>query len=147
MKKVFLLFVVAGFLSFPALSSSYGPYSLIAPTAVDGDTIRADVLIWPGQIADAAIRIVGVDTPELTGAKCDAEKAKAVAARDFVNAWLSSHHPITINTVRPDKYSGRVDAVVLGRNGELLAADLIKAGHGRPYRGGARQPWCPQESK
>lgn len=131
------------FFSFPAYSSSYGPFYLIAPTATDGDTIKADVQVWPSLTVDAAIRVIGVDTPEISQAKCPEEKAAGIAARDFTNVWISAHVPLVINTVRPDKYSGRYDAVVVGNNGDNLAADLIKSGHGRSYRGGARQSWCP----
>lgn len=138
----YLFLVITIFLSSGSWGASYGPYSLIAPVAIDGDTIRADVMIWPGFIADTAIRVVGVDTPEIEQAKCAAEKERGIAARNFVNTWLVTRMPITINTVLLDKYAGRVDAVVLGANGELLAADIIKSGHGRPYNGGARQSWC-----
>lgn len=142
MKKL-LLFAWLGFLSSPAFASSFGPYSLIAPAAVDGDTINADVQVWPGLIVDTSIRVIGVDTPEVRGAKCPEEKEAAITAKSFTEAWLRAYQPVTINTVRMDKYSGRYDAVVLGRNGENLAAALIKAGHGRSYRGGTRQSWCP----
>lgn len=139
----YLFLVFALFLSSGSWGASYGPYSLIAPIAIDGDTIRADVMIWPGLVADVAIRVIGVDTPEVEQSKCTEEKERGIAARNFTSTWLATRMPITINTVRLDKYAGRVDAVVLGPNGELLAADLIKSGHGRPYNGGARQSWCP----
>lgn len=139
--RLFLL-LVAFFLSYQPYSFSYGPYSLTAPTAIDGDTIRADVRVWPGLIADVSIRVIGVDTPEVEQSKCADEKGRGIAARNFTNTWLATRSPVVINTVRLDKYAGRVDAVVLGANGELLSAALIKSGHGRPYNGGARQPWC-----
>ena len=129
--------------AFAAGPWGYGPYTIAAPIAIDGDTLRADVLIWPTLTADVAIRVIGVDTPEISQPKCDAEKTSGLAAKEFTNNWLSIHLPITINTVKLDAYSGRVDAVVIGNNGELLSADLIKAGHGRAYGGGKRQSWCP----
>lgn len=139
----FLFVVLALFLSSASWGASYGPYSLIAPIAIDGDTIRADVMIWPGIMTDVAIRVVGVDTPEIEQAKCALEKERGIAARNFVNTWLATRMPITINTVRLDKYAGRVDAVVLGANSEWLAAAILQSGHGRPYNGGSRQSWCP----
>lgn len=131
-------------------AANYGPFNLIAPTAIDGDTIRGDVPVWPGINADASIRVIGVDTPELTSAGCvtkdenDAIKAAAVAARAFTEAWINRNSPIVIGNVNPDAYSGRYDAVVTGSGGERLSAALIQAGHGRLYNGGKRQSWCKQ---
>ena len=147
MKK--LLFVIlCCFLSPSSYAVSYGPYSLIAPTAIDGDTLRADVPVWPMVSVDASIRVIGVDTPELTSAGCatkeenDAIKAAALAAKAFTESWINRNSPIVIGNVKPDAYSGRYDAVVTGAGGERLSDALIQSGHGRKYNGGKRQTWC-----
>lgn len=127
---------------FPARAAFYGPYTLVAPIAIDGDTLRADVAIWPDTIVDVAIRVIGVDTPELrTSSACERELAQK--AKAFADAWIQAHGPLTIDAVKPDKYAGRIDAVVTGRDGSTLAAALIATGHGRAYNGGAREGWCP----
>jgi len=136
-------------------SAEYGPYVLTAPIATDGDTIRADVVIWPSLSVDAAIRVAGVDTPEMrTKAACDkrasvaerdgclCEMVLAQKAKDFTDKWVLDQQPLTASQIRPDKYAGRYDAIITGRTGELLAGALIAAKVGRPYSGGARQPWC-----
>jgi len=140
-RTVHLLLILLG-LVFPAQAAFYGPYTLTAPVAIDGDTLRADVEIWPGTVVDASIRVIGVDTPELRTA-CAGERALAQKAKAFTDAWIQANAPITISSVKPDKYAGRFDAIVTGRTGGSLAGDLIAQGHGRPYGGGARQPWCP----
>lgn len=141
-----ILVVAFCFLSFPLQAGYSGPYSLIAPMAVDGDTIKADVPVWPGVNIDARIRVIGVDTPELAPAGCatPAENAaiRAAAAREFVNAWLNRNSPAVIGSVKQDTYSGRYDAVVTGSGGERLSTALIQSGHGRKYNGGKRQTWC-----
>lgn len=137
--RVILLAAFAAFFSSPSWSGYSGPYALIAPIAVDGDTIRADVPVWPGVSIDASIRVTGVDTPEMNVA---CEKERAVAAKAFTDSWINRNSPVVISGVKPDKYSGRYDAVVIGAGGERLAAALIQAGLGRVYNGGARQPWC-----
>lgn len=136
-----LFLLVVCFLSSPSWSAFYGPYTLIAPIAVDGDTINADVTIWPDITVDAGIRVRGVDTPEIRGST-GCERDLAVKAKAFTDLWLITNQPISISSVAPDKYSGRYDAVVTGLGGAVLAADLINAGHGVPYSGGARKPWC-----
>lgn len=147
MKK--LLFVVLTcFFSLPLPAFSYGPYSLIAPIAIDGDTIRAEVPVWPSIGVDASIRVIGVDSPELTSPGCatqaenDAIRAAGRAAKVFTDSWLSRNTPIVITGVKMDAYAGRYDAVVLGSDGEKLADALIKSGHGRKYNGGKRATWC-----
>ncbi len=127
----------------PTYSAEYGPYTLLAPIATDGDTIRAEVLIWPQHGVDTAIRVSGVDTPEIGTAKCAGERAAGLAAKAFTETWLAGHQPLTINRVKADAYPGRFDAVVAGRDGSLLAGALIAAGHGRPYTRGRRLSWCP----
>jgi len=136
-------------------SAGFGPYGLTAPIATDGDTIRADVAIWPSLSVDAAIRVAGVDTPEMrTKAACDkrasvaerdgclCEMVLAQKAKDFADNWIRKNHPLTVNQIKPDKFAGRYDAAVTGSTGDSLAGALIAAGVGRPYSGGARQPWC-----
>lgn len=131
---------MAAFFSLSASAAYSGPYVLLAPVAVDGDTLRADVPIWPGVMADdVSIRVIGVDTPEINIA---CERDRALAAKAFTDAWLVRNRPVVIGSVKPDKFGGRFDAIVTGAGGERLSAALIKAGHGRVYNGGARQPWC-----
>lgn len=134
--------LVACFFSGISSAASFGPYAIAAPIAVDGDTVRADILIFPNLTADEAIRVRGVDTPEIEQPKCAAEKVQGLKAKTFTDDWLLANAPITVNDVKPDKFGSRVDAIVIGKNGSSLADALIKAGLGRPYNGGARQPWC-----
>lgn len=141
-ERFILMAAFTAFFSSAVYAAYYGPYGLVAPIAVDGDTIRADVPVWPGVGIDAAIRVIGVDTPEMTGAKCPEEKAAALKAKAFTDAWLIAHRPIVIGNVIADKYSGRYDAIVTGKDGERLSDALIQAGLGRVYNGGARQSWC-----
>src|SRR4030066_360687 len=119
------LFAVLFFVCTPVLAAQFGPYMLIAPIAIDGDTIRADVPIWPGVSIDASIRVIGVDTPE-TNIAC--EKARALAAKAFTEAWINRNSPVVISSVKPDKFGGRYVAVVTGAGGERLSAALIQSG-------------------
>ena len=105
---------------------------------VDGDTIDVDAP--DGEYEHTRIRLWGVDTPE-TNIAC--EKARALAAKAFTEAWINRNSPVVISSVKPDKFGGRYVAVVTGAGGERLSAALIQSGHGRVYNGGARQSWCP----
>ena len=116
-----------------------GAYLALVLLVTDGDTFRARVEIWPGIETVTAVRIRGIDTPELRG-KCQAEKDKAIAARERLRALLAAG-PVQLFHVEPDKYSGRVDATVTV-NGRELGQVLVSEGLARPYTGGTRQGWC-----
>jgi len=117
-----------------------GTWLALVLLVTDGDTFRARVEVWPGIDAVTAVRIRGIDTPELRG-KCASEKEQAVAARERLRALLAAG-PVQLLHVEHDKYAGRVDADV-SVNGKSVAAVLIAEGLARPYTGGARQGWCP----
>lgn len=129
-------------------AESPGSYTISAPAAVDGDTIKGEVVLWrfPRMTISLPVRVSGIDTPELKGngqrviPAC--EKSLAKAAMAFTSQWLDNNQPVTISNIAQDKYGPRVEAIVSGSNGNLLAGALLAAGHARPYNGGARQPWC-----
>ena len=56
-----------------------GPFLALVLSVTDGDTFRARVEVWPGMEVQTAVRILGIDTPELHG-KCQEEKDAAVRA-------------------------------------------------------------------
>ena len=116
-----------------------GAYLALVLLVTDGDTFRARVEIWPGIETVTAVRLRGIDTPELRG-KCQAEKDKAIAARERLRTLLAAG-PVQLSQVEPDKFAGRVDATVTV-NGRELGQVLVLEGLARPYAGGTRQGWC-----
>lgn len=105
----------------------------------DGDTMTVDAHPWPGLTIRTAVRLVGIDTPEING-KCSDERNLAQAAKAALTTLAGTS--VLLVGVQPDKYGGRVDARVMGADGRDLAAAMIAAGHGRPYDGGRRAGWC-----
>lgn len=105
----------------------------------DGDTCR---FLLPARALPPtveAVRLLGVDTPELPG-RCPAEQAAALAARDFLLDLLRRAERIEILPAGRDHF-GRLLARVLADGADAGAA-LIAAGLARPYAGGRRKPWC-----
>lgn len=123
-----------------------GPVTARVVRVVDGDTIQVAVRIWLGQEVTTAVRVIGVDTPELKG-KCAAEREKAQAAKAFVENLLPAGATVLLIDVRHDKYGDRVLAKVGFKDGAYLADALIGARLARAYAGDRRQPWCPEEPK
>jgi endonuclease YncB( thermonuclease family) len=104
----------------------------------DGDTFKARVQVWDGVEVVTAVRLRGIDTPEIKG-KCASEKAAALRAKARLAELLTGS--VQLLFVEPDKFAGRVDADVIV-DGRPIAAVLVAEGLARPYAGGARQSWC-----
>lgn len=120
-----------------------GPVAAKVVKVYDGDTFTVEAYPWPGITAKASVRVNGVDTPEIRG-KCEEEKQKAIAAREFVK-WLILGEVVFLQNVKYGKYAGRVVADVKLEGGANLADKIIGQGLGREYHGGAREGWCPVE--
>ena len=116
-----------------------GTFLALLISVTDGDTFKARVPVWDGVEIVTAVRLAGIDTPELKG-KCVAEKALALKAKARLAELLTGS--ITISEVKPDKFAGRVDAIVTA-NGQEVAGVLVAEGLARQYTGGARGSWCP----
>jgi endonuclease YncB( thermonuclease family) len=107
---------------------------------IDGDTFEARVAVWPGIEIKTKVRLRGIDAPELH-ARCDDEWVRAQAARAALEKILAQGG-VTIAQVGPDKYAGRIDAVVSTRNTADVSAALLSGGWARSYSGGRRGSWC-----
>lgn len=118
-----------------------GPVSAQVTRVIDGDTFEASAAIWLGESIDVHVRIAGIDAPELH-ARCDDERVKAEAARDFLTHRIEGGE-VRLTAVHYDKYGGRVDADVADAHGDVGAA-MLKAGLARPYHGERRSGWCSQ---
>ncbi|MBF0353887.1 MAG: thermonuclease family protein [Alphaproteobacteria bacterium] len=117
-----------------------GPIPAQVVRVVDGDTLMVRAHIWLGQEVETLVRLEGTDTPELK-ARCEQEREKALAARDFLVARVDGKL-VQLHDILTDKYGGRVRAQVLDASGADLSVELIKQGLARRYDGGQRQSWC-----
>lgn len=106
---------------------------------IDGDTFRAQIPVWEGLTVTTLVRLDGIDAPEIRG-KCKEEKDKAAQAKEALTKFLRGE-VITLHSVQPDKYSGRVVADVRV-NFQSVATQMIDRGLARKYTGGERQGWC-----
>lgn len=108
-------------------------YTLKGFSAVDGDTLKADIDLGFGVIlAGKKIRLEHVNCPEKN-------TPEGVAAKTFTTDWLykdGANVVINVKNHREDKY-GRILGTVVS-NGQSLADALKLAGHGVDYEGGKR---------
>lgn len=105
----------------------------------DGDTCR----FVPSSGGVLVVRIMGIDAPEIDkGARCSAEQALAVKARDRLLDLLRAAKEITLDRHGQDRYQ-RTLAYVLA-DGKDVGKVLVAEGLARPYNGkGKRIGWCP----
>ena len=139
--KLLPIFVVLALSISANAKPQYGSLSVSKVNSVyDGDTFRVDIDVLPPIIGkNIAIRVNGVDTPEIRG-KCEYEKKLALKARDFVRAKLANAKEIKLTNLQRGKYF-RVVANVLV-DGVSLERGLLDNELAYSYDGGKKLKWC-----
>lgn len=135
-KKVLLLLL---FITFTAHSQDVVSVSRVI-SVYDGDTFRVDI----DELSDIvgkniAIRILGIDTPEIRG-QCEKEKQLAIKARDFTHYYLNNASSIRLSNLKRDKYFRLLADVYI--DGESLAAALLVNNLAVRYSGNKKSNWC-----
>lgn len=146
MKRIICAMLFLGSLSGLAQAESlkdkvYGNVVVDEVTSIyDADTFRVNIKSWPDVVGyRMAIRVNGVDAPEIRG-KCQTEKDAAMIAKQFTVSALRGAKKIELNNIRRGKFFRLIaDVYVDGRN---LADMMIGEGIARPYHGGTRLGWC-----
>lgn len=117
-----------------------GPVEARVLRIIDGDTFLAEAQVWPGHNVRTAVRIRGIDAPEMRS-RCPAEKKAARRSRAIL-ARLIGEGPVMISAIGGAKYYGRVLADVTDANGRPVAPIMLGLGVARPYHGGKREAFC-----
>jgi len=144
MKRILTLFLII-VITLDAASvneKNFGSVVIDEVTSVyDGDTFRATIRQWPPLVGERmAIRINGIDTPEMKG-RCKAEKTLALKAKQQTVAMLRSAKVIELRNVKRGKYF-RIVADVYA-DGKNVGRSLVGSGLAVPYDGGTKtKDWC-----
>ena len=133
-----LTFLISGSTTVSA-KPKFGDYEgAIYVRNYDGDTITFNLPnLHPIIGKKIAIRVNGIDTPEIRG-KCDKEKYNAEQAKGMVEEFLKDAEHIDLKNMGRGKYF-RIVADVYA-DGENLAEALIDAGMAVRYNGGKKIP-------
>ncbi len=125
----------------PAAADPFpGPVAAQVLRVLDGDTFVAEALVWPGHSVRVAVRIRGIDAPEMRS-RCAAEKAAAREARAALAGLLGDvgqHAPVIF---RAADIAHR-HAAVADAEGRAVGPALLRLGLARPYDGGRRDAFC-----
>ena len=141
MKKL-LLFCICFLGVFTAQAApEYGTVIVSKVISVyDGDTFRVDINSLPPIVGkNIAIRLNGVDTPEIRG-KCQYEKDLALKARDFVRNKLANAKEIKLTKLQRGKYFRVVADVMI--DGVSLEKELLENKLAYKYTCGKKSSWC-----
>ncbi len=139
--KLFLSIFIATLTFSTQAAPQYGTVTVSKVISVyDGDTFRVNIASLPPIVGkNIAIRLNGVDTPEIRG-KCQYEKNLALEARDFVRGKLANAKEIKLTNLQRGKYF-RVVANVLV-DGVSLEQELLDNELAYGYDGGKKLDWC-----
>jgi micrococcal nuclease len=116
-----------------------GPVQASVLRVIDGDTFEARAEIWPDIEVTVAVRLAGIDAPELHAA-CPRERELAAAAQALLARELLAAGDVLLAHVAHDKYAGRVLAEVRLADGRSAALLLLGAKLAAPY--GQAHDWC-----
>lgn len=125
---------------FMSNSDSLYHYRAKVLSVYDGDTVTLMIDMGLKHFARVKVRLIGIDTPEIR-TRDKAEKALGLAARDYLSDRILDKDVI-VHTVEKGKFGRWLGRLWLPDDGEQLGESLneemIRAGHAKPYNGGAR---------
>ena len=139
--RVFIFSIVLLFAS-SVYAKSFGDYEgAIYLRNYDGDTITFNLPdLHPIVGEKIAIRVNGIDTPEIRG-NCAKEKYDAKQAKQMVADILKEAETITLRNMKRGKYFRIAADIII--DGESLGDILLEAGVAVHYNGGKKtHKWC-----
>ena len=90
----------------------------------------------------AKIRLLELDTPEISKPKCEAELELGLEARDYLNNLIANASSVEIKTDYEKDYFGRTLAHLI-IDGEDASAKIRSNNLGVIYEKGNKKDWCP----
>ena len=102
----------------------------------DGDTCYVTV-----DGANTKIRLLELDTPEISKPKCEAELELGLIARDYLNNLIAKAATIEFKTDYEEDYFGRILAHLI-IDGEDVSAKIVNNNVGVVYDRNNKKDWC-----
>ena len=91
----------------------------------------------------AKIRLLELDTPEISKPKCEAELELGLEARDYLNNLITNASIVEINTDYEKDYYGRTLAYLI-IDGEDVSSMIVRNNLGVKYDTDNKMNWCLQ---
>lgn len=116
-----------------------GPVPAEIVRILDGDTVLVLAMPWPDQHVRVAVRLRGIDAPEMK-AKCPREREAAALAQAALTELAGASGEVALYNVSGGKYFGRVLADMVTPAGIHIGPALMERGLVAAYDGGKRKP-------
>ncbi len=91
--------------------------------------------------ANTKIRLLELDTPEISKPKCEAELELGLKARDYLNNLIANASSIKFKTDYTQDYFGRILAYLI-IDGEDVSAKIVRNNLGVVYERNNKPDWC-----
>ena len=104
----------------------------------DGDTCYVTV-----DGTNTKIRLLELDTPEISKPKCEQELEWGLRARDFINNRIENAQTIEFKTNFELDWFGRTLSYLI-IDGEDISAELVRNNLGVVYKKGIKVDWCQE---
>ena len=104
----------------------------------DGDTCYVTV-----DGTNTKIRLLELDTPEISKPKCEQELEWGLRARDFINNRIENAQTIEFKTNYELDWFGRTLSYLI-IDGEDISAELVRNNLGVVYKKGFKVDWCQE---
>jgi len=102
----------------------------------DGDTCYVTI-----NSKNEKIRLLELDTPEISKPKCDAELELGLEARDYINNLITNATTIEFKTDYTKDYFGRILSFLI-IDGEDVSAKIVSNNLGVVYDKNSKKDWC-----
>ena len=102
----------------------------------DGDTCYVTV-----DGTNTKIRLLELDTPEISKPKCEAELKLGLIARDYLNNLITNASTIEFKTNYTEDYFGRILAHLI-IDGEDVYVKIVSNNFGVVYDRNNKKDWC-----
>ena len=102
----------------------------------DGDTCYVTV-----DGANTKIRLLELDTPEISKPKCEAELKLGLTARDYLDNLITMASTVEFKTVYEEDYFGRILSYLI-IDGEDVSAKIVENNLGVVYNRNNKKDWC-----
>ena len=102
----------------------------------DGDTCYVNI-----DGVNTKIRLLELDTPEISKPKCDEELELGLKARDYINNLIENASSIEFKTEYKEDYFGRILSYLI-IDGEDVSAKIVSNNLGVVYKRNNKKDWC-----
>ncbi len=96
-------------------------------------------ILMPDTGVQERVRLLGIDTAELGGARCSYEKELALEQRNLLRSYTGDK--VHLEVKGRDTY-GRLLANIYSTDGAHINQLMLDHGQAREYGGGYRSGWC-----